>query len=244
MIPDELLEEFIFGFYGYGKPHARYWFIGMEEAIRESSPQGIEKKFAERLRVWEKRGKQEWEDLRGFHRVLNEDWFESAPYVPTWRRIIRVLSWIQKGQKPNKHEIKEYQRTRLGRKRGDTYLVELLPLPSRGVNDWPWKNYSRSLPYLKTRADYEKHVKPKRVAYLKAKIEEHPPAVVVFYGKRYKKEWNEIAGTKLHFNREGIKVASNGDTLFVLMKHPSEHGVENHYFDRIGRMLWRHVDRS
>lgn len=66
MFKDEILEAFISGFYGYGNYGARLWFIGMEEGGGGSREQ-----IARRLDAWDKRGRNELEDVVDYHRVLS-----------------------------------------------------------------------------------------------------------------------------------------------------------------------------
>src|SRR5438034_10377971 len=98
MLDDRLLEKFIFRFYGYGNYHAKYWFVGMEEGIRESEDRELEKKIDQKVKLWDKRGRKELEDLPVFLRKLGNKHFDKpiALDVPTWKRIILVLLGIER----------------------------------------------------------------------------------------------------------------------------------------------------
>jgi hypothetical protein len=62
-IDDELLDNFVHSFYGYGNFHGNYLFIGMEEG-RGKSYQEV----SQRLSTWSTRGRRELEDVAEFHR--------------------------------------------------------------------------------------------------------------------------------------------------------------------------------
>jgi hypothetical protein len=249
MLNTRLLKAFIDGFYGYGNYDAKYWFVGMEESIGKSNLQEIKKKIEKRLKVWKKRGRKELEDLRGFQLALKpEDKHfkkrnnHKVALQRTWRKLIRVLYGVE-GKKPNHDEMRKYQTSRLGRKKGDSCLVELLPLPARNRGHWPYNKLSR-ISWLENRGVYEKQVRPIRIKHLKRKVEKHKPKAVVLYGKANWKYYQEIAGVEFRSKEiDGIKVkyGKSKHTFFVLTLHPTASGVTNDYFCEIGRLISKNV---
>lgn len=63
MLDDQLLDDFIQKFRGYGSYEAPWWFIGMEEGGGND-----EVELASRLSAWDKRGRLELEDIAEYHR--------------------------------------------------------------------------------------------------------------------------------------------------------------------------------
>src|SRR5439155_2738728 len=124
---------------------------------------------------------------------------------------------------------------------GDSCLVELLPLPSRNVNAWRYySKYSMTIPFLKSRRVFAKHVRPKRVAHLKRKIKKYRPKAVVFYGKGNWKHYRKITDVKFRSTKiDGVKIGKSETTLFILAKHPALIGAKDDDFHEIGRIIVR-----
>ena len=59
---DQLLQDFMNGFYGYGNYSGGYWFVGMEEGGGNSF-ENIDK----RLKDWDRRDRCEIEDIADYH---------------------------------------------------------------------------------------------------------------------------------------------------------------------------------
>src|SRR5690606_8834650 len=89
-------------------------------------------------------------------------------------------------------DVRAYQRDLIGRKTGETCLLELLPLPSRSLNHWGYNLWS-SLPFLKDRKTYRDHCVTWRAEHIRTRIEEYKPKVVVFMGTGYLDYWHSIA---------------------------------------------------
>ncbi|HEX9990192.1 MAG TPA: hypothetical protein VGE45_17170 [Chloroflexia bacterium] len=233
MFDDDLLQSYIDTFYGYGDYRGRYWFVGMEEG-GGTSFEGINK----RLDAWEVRGKNELEDLAGYHSHLGITKYLGDPpqFQPTWDKLIRILLSIN-GDTPTSQAVKSFQQKQLGRWGANHCLIELLPLPSPSMGKWLYGEHSE-LPFLKTRQTYGEHLAEPRALHIKARIEEHKPAAVFFYGFGYHMWWKLIAGVQFSPTTIGTKVchtASNGQTLFVIATHPVTRGITNEYFHQIGR---------
>lgn len=233
-LDDLVLESYIEGFYGHGSYGAKYWFVGMEFGGGRSA---IE--IASRIEGWHDRGGKELEDLAGPQGIAgNSHWFRPPyPLQPTWKQIIRVILSAE-GSTLTTEQVRAYQTEQLGRGGGLDCILELLPLPSPGLGHWLFRpEYSR-LPYLRDRATYTSHVAPARAAHLRQRIAEHRPATVVFYGAGYEHWWRAIAGIDFKpSNIDKVSVAGNDHTLFVIMQHPTAHGLPNSYFDAVGRLV-------
>ena len=228
---DRLLSDFARSFYGYGDYEAPYWFVGMEEGGGSSYAE-VER----RLRAWQDRGRSELEDLPTYSEVVGAGRFfeEGAPLQPTWRGLIRILQAAE-GAAPTPDSVREYQRDRLGRRGGQTALLELFPLPSPGTKPWLYARHS-ALPHLADRERYRDHFADERVARIRRRIDEHRPRGVVLYGTSYLPYWRRIAGGSLQ-HVDGLLVGTAGGTAFVLTQHPAARGVTNAYFDNAGRTL-------
>ncbi|HUS15229.1 MAG TPA: hypothetical protein VM536_09455 [Chloroflexia bacterium] len=241
-LDDSVLEAYIRGFYGHGATTAPYWFIGMEFGGGKS-PEEI----VTRIQGWYDRGRHERED---FVRGTTQWSTDHPPLQSTWAKLIRVVLSAE-GDVPNKEQLRDYQRDCLGRAGGLDCLLELLPLPSPGLNKWLYYPELSKLPYLQSRALYTEHVMLGRIAHLQHMIADHKPRAVVFYGSGYEYWWSQIAGTDFAPSRmPRVAVARNAHTRFVSMLHPVAFGVKDSYFDAIGRLIaagepeWRIVPAS
>ncbi|HEX8598305.1 MAG TPA: hypothetical protein VF952_07270 [Chloroflexia bacterium] len=233
----DVLESYIARFYGHGSYNARYWFIGME-----FGGGGSLEEIVSRIQGWHERGGKELEDLGPVGIGAGSGWF-LPPYrlQPTWAKLIRIMMNAE-GHDAGSESIRAYQRDRLGREGGLDCILELLPLPSPGLGHW--KFYPKiadkhpRLEYLRNRKTYTSHVAPGRMAHLQARIEEHRPLTVVFYGSGYRHWWQQIAGVQfVQSSVDKVWTARNAFTLFVMMKHPTARGVRKSYFDAVGRLI-------
>ncbi len=187
---------------------------------------------------WVESGEQETVDLVDPDCDLETTPFfcKKAKLQPTWNKLIRILLSSQ-GSVPTTEQVRQYQRSSLGRHGGENCLVELLPLPSPSMRHWIYGNNSK-LEYLKNRKTYQEHCLPWRVEHLKQRIAEHLPAVVIFYGSSYREHWHRIAGVDFELDGE-VYLGRNEFTVFVITKHPTAKEVTNDYFHRIGMMIAR-----
>ncbi len=237
MFDDDLLLDYMQNFYGYGNFQGDYWFVGMEEGGIKSVAE-----MQARITTWQNRGRRVLEDLADYHNAVGTigitRFLGKKPSLqPTWKHLIRVLFSAEKKIYNNEH-IRQYQHTQLGLQYGNHALLELLPLPNRSVNpvDWEYHRYSR-LPYLADRKFYEKQLVPHRIDGLSKEIRRYQPKVVVFYGSNwiYRKWWQQIANVR--YTESDPAIGTNGKTLFVIMKHPTAHGMQNTYFDGVGETI-------
>lgn len=232
-----VLESYIQRFYGHGSYGARYWFIGMEFGGGSSLEEVVSK-----IQAWHDRGGKELEDLGSQGVDAGSRWFRPPyPLQPTWAKLIRIMMSAE-GQPTDSENLRAYQRDQLGRQGGLECILELLPLPSPGLGHWKfYPDIAREHPqlaYLKDRATYTNRVAPVRIAHLQARIKEHRPHAVVFYGSGYRHWWRQIAGEQFEPSKlNKVQVARKEHTLFVVMQHPTAHGVTQDYFNAVGRLI-------
>lgn len=239
---DKFLEHFMATFYGSGNYSGDYWFIGMEEGGGKTF-----ERVQKRLDTWQELGEPELVDIYDFHLGINyPDYFTNPVKLQqTWKQYTRILL-ASKGEQTNVDNIRAYQRDYLGRKVGETCLLELLPLPSPGLHVWNYSNWS-NLPYLSNRDDYETYCLSWRCKHIQYRIRTYKPKLVVFSGKRYNEHWQQIAGNDLKFVDEGgFLMASSLDSVFVIANHPAAWRVTNAYFEEIGLFvqdLWKRNEK-
>lgn len=228
---NKLLDEFVHNFYGYGSYRGQFWFIGMEEGGGDSFSE-----VTKRLETWASRGKREIDDVAEYLTAVGITHLHSGrpELQSTWSGLIRILLSCE-GETPTTEQVREYQRTSLGRLTGNTYLAELFPLPSPSLGHWLYAEHS-ALPYLVNRKVYRQTCLAFRSAHFRKRIGEHKPAVVVFYGLSYRKYWQAIAGVDLLPELDGVYAGGDGATFFVVTRHPAR-GVTNEYFHQVGRLI-------
>jgi hypothetical protein len=144
-----------------------YWFIGMEEGGGDTF-ENVNKRLSE----WNKRGRQELEDVAEFHMAigLGELFNESPKLQPTWNKLIRMLLSTKGQQDIQMEQVQEYQRTLLGKAPdGENCLIELLPLPSPSISDWIYTRHS-GLAQLADRRTYKKHYIDIRAKHIQERI--------------------------------------------------------------------------
>lgn len=233
MIDNQTLSDFSRGFYGYGTYDAPFWFVGMEEGGGNS-----ERDISARLQAWIARGCRELEDVAEYHQAIGitKHWTEVPVLQPTWARLIRIVLSYRVGT-TSTEQVREYQRSRLGRPNGETCLIELLPLPSPGTNRWLYGDLS-SVPELQARETYVRSFSAWRAEHIRSRLSEHKPAFVIFYGMKYMSSWEAISQMALkRAAGRDFHTASQGGTTFIAAKHPAAHGASNEYFHSIGQWM-------
>jgi len=233
MIDDDLLQDFIQRFYGYGNYQARFWFIGMEEGGGQTLDE-----IARRIAAWDRRGRQELEDVAEYHHAVGIDHlFGNRPKLQlTWSKLIRI-ALAAEGRVCDTEAIRQYQATALGRHDSDNCLLELMPLPSRNTGTWLFGDGS-ALPFLTNREAYLARVAPQRVAHLQASLARSRPRAVIFYGQQYQPYWTQIARLPgWQTSPAGVTYGVRDNVLFVSATHPAARGVTNAYFENVGRLI-------
>ncbi len=175
-------------------------------------------------------GEEELVDIYDFHLGINFPEYFSDPVrlQRTWMQQARIVL-AYKGKQNTKEDVKAYQRDLLGRKIGETCLLELFPLPSPSTSVWNYDQWS-DLPYLQNRKAYIEHCFPWRCDHIHSQIRTYYPKLIVFFGKSYYPFWQHIAGNQVVFiDKGGYLMGNSGNTIFVISKHPAARGVTNAY---------------
>jgi len=165
--------ERLLRFKGYGNPAGRFWFIGMEEG----SDQPLNE-LTGRADMWG-----EIEDLAKVCRPWAPNLDLTKCITPTWwimcqivGKLSRESRWCDTGRNGF---VRTYQSTKLGRRNGQTFLTEILPLPKKNTGDWPFGFL------YPTRQDYEDAVLSDRIKGLRNLFARHRPPYVFCYGKAF-----------------------------------------------------------
>lgn len=233
---DQLLQDYMTRFYGYGNYEGSYWFVGIEEATGDFLE--FFENITARLNTWRERGRNELEDVAEYHIQMGESrfWGERPKLQTTWNKLIRILLSAERGEVTTEN-VRAYQSEALGRRGSNTCLLELLPLPSPSVAQWSYAKYT-ALPFLSSRENYVRHYLPGRIAYLKQRIEEYQPKAVIFYGVGYQESWRQIARVPMQqAGQDGPFFGNNGRTVFTITKHPAAKGITNAYFHLVGKNI-------
>jgi len=225
-LPTKLLQQYIDTFYGYGSwSTSKFWFIGIEEGG------GNEKKDLERrLSSWENLGKSDLIDCKLHHQ--NTGSFTKTLLLKmhsrTWTRLILTKLGFQ--TIPKTHEaMLNIQNNDWGITNSDNLLVELLPLPSPGLKYWNYKDWvdlNSSLSFLSDRNAYKLKVIETRVNYIRSKIAEHHPVVVLFYGKMMESHWDSIINSNKELDcfkigDHSVRYIKIDKTLYVQCPQPT-----------------------
>lgn len=198
----------LYRFRGYGNPAGRFWFIGIEERGL-----GIIEELRVRLKF------HEVEDL--LHSQSPEVWghsklwqdFNPDKSIPTWSAMIRFV-WRLNGDPEwtDTERIRKYQKDRLGKLDGETFLADILPLPKPSDRDWPnfW-------PFVDWDA-YARDVLPERIRMFTDLIATNRPDYVFCYGKWYWPRFKELLPNATFKQLDGgrFEIAQSGPTTLVL----------------------------
>lgn len=196
-------------FLGYGNLNAPYWFLGMEEGTGGATTAEIEKNmkihatFSPVIDVYEA------------HLLYDYDMTIQNKFTPVWLQ----MAYIVRAMKGNAdwediNQAKEYVRFKLGRKDNETFLTELMPLPSPSLAHWPYESV------YPTRRQYEAEVLPQRQQLLRALIAEHKPRYLFAYGARNREHYKGIV-EEMHWTSLNtanlIEVGQTTHTTVVIM---------------------------
>lgn len=249
-LDEQLLMAYCSGFFGYGNPKGKYWFIGLEEAGGYCK-QAIQ----DRLTLWS----QKFQcgpivDCREFHQNLRRcngkslsDLFEPEPRRQlTWDRLSRIQLAADGYAKITNEDIDKLRLTQWGSKNGNNCLLELLPLPARNVKDWPYDKWTTAAEF-QTRRAYREAVLECRIKHLSQMLELDDRKVVVFYGGR-PKVWSRIvrfdwkSETRIE-SQIPARFHQHKSTLFALIKHPAAR-LGNKYFSAVGQEIRRRLEQA
>lgn len=208
-LTQNLIDNRINNFLGYGNLKGDIWFIGMEE--------GSSNKFEELYERFNKTYNKEIIDLRDLDIAEHQKWFEKdlPPIQKTWNILIQILLKLENNTSNSLIERKKYQKYNLGSINQNHCLIELSSLPSTSTKDWVYNNYSE-IEYLSSREQYLKQIIPIRIKLISKKIIENQPKLVIFYSKSYTNYWEQI-----------IKLVNNEKIKFHIIPHPTSQGMSN-----------------
>ena len=188
-------------FEGYGNKSAPFWFIGMEEGG------GSIEQLRKRVRQYDS-----VEYLHGSPAKIGLE--TKYLHVPTWRVMSKLIMAMQgtRGWQETS-SAREYQASKLGRADGDTFLTELMPLPSPSIGVWPYGSFWPS------REEYYEEVRPGRIKWLRSEVSECQPRYVICYGKGNWPNYEEIfSGVEFMPElNEKIKTGQNEHSKILLL---------------------------
>lgn len=257
MLNDQLLEEFMHSFYGYGNLNSKIWFVGMEEGGGNNLEE-----VAARLKCWDNFGKPTLMDVAEFHNRLGEahnpsitKYFgdKNVCYQRTWGGLIKMIYYSQNNLGAKIEDRKNYQASKFARAKSDECLLELFPLPSPGVNKFHYNEWS-GIPYLKSRTQYKDFLREIRTEKIKSLIAANKPRAVVFYSSSpgYTNSWSDISNIDFgeingdivegtNRKRLVIKSAKKDETLYIITHHPVYRNLNSSYFERVGVLIRENV---
>ena len=120
------------------------------------------------------------------------------------------------GKPTDRESIRHFQADQLGRFHGNTLLCELMPIPKPAIGTW---GYHELIPQYKSRQEYYRSVKPKRIALFQSLFSEHNPKVVICYGKAYWEDYRSIFSNMQFSKKEIFEVANNQSSSIILTPH-------------------------
>lgn len=201
--------EKLLNWQGYGNPAGQFWFIGMEEG---GSPPT--KELAARADLWEP-----VEDLALAPRPWEHNLNLEKSITSVWDGMCKIVGRISGAPDWNENSfVRKYQSEQLGRREGETFLTEVLPLPKRRAHEWPYESL------WPTREQYEEEIRPERLQMLRSLYEQWKPALTFCYGIanwRNNPYYQQIfAGRRFSSLVQGESLISvNLDSTVVMMRH-------------------------
>jgi hypothetical protein len=230
----DLLPQYSEHFLGYGNPASDVYFIGKEEGGEYD-----EKGLKELLASWNGNGRKQTCDIK---EDVDDETYEKyygsrAKLQSTWKGLIRFLSVYENGDIPNNEMIREYQRHKFGCVSSNHALLEPFPLPNPSTNKWAYGFLED--PRFSCRGAFIQSFGKQRITIIKDLIRLNKPKVVVFYStaKNYMGYWEKIIGDKVSMDDRGYYITEKDSTSYVVMDHPTRHGITNEYFENIAFSL-------
>lgn len=216
--------------YGYGNWNAPYWFIGLGEGI------GPNETVEERAMAWCELEQDGLCDCREFHlhRLINDQRWHVDPVKlgSTWRPLMLLLRTLL-GEKVDKESLRQYQRNHWGVRKDQTCIIELFGLPAPTL-----KAFMALIGGLFNHEEMDRILNG-RIQFIRKKIIEQQPSLVVMYGYTAEEQWQKIA-------RQSIlrdKASKIGSTTMLLTKHPTAPNPEGDpYWKRMANICVQTVD--
>jgi len=214
----DLIKSYMHSFYGYGNWKSNFWFVGIEEGGG-----GEIGNVTRRLDSWNQY-KVDLLDNQIHHSNIKLDcFFVKGQLQNTWRKLILTkLSFENKAT--DRECIRDVQKNDWGHLNSKNLLIELFPLPSPNNTKWFYDKWT-GLDVLRYRESYYDYITEERVNYIKNKISEYHPSVILFYGKKMGDNWDKIIGTKaseeILVGKSKIKFIRINNTCYFQSPHPA-----------------------
>lgn len=210
-----------------GNRDGKFWFLGIEEGGGGSIAE-----VDAMLAKWDRQGKPDQSVLRDPNNPsLNDGWFGTkerpdwGPIQTTWGAQIRVLLSMQ-GLPCGTEDVRQYQMNAFGLEKGETCLMEMLPLPNPGVGNWIYSDLTDD-PNFSSREVFTKYVLNSRISRFLELVELHSPTAVIGvcyeYGKLLEPYFEDVEYVHAKSGkRPGRAVIGNiGTTVVAITYHPN-----------------------
>jgi len=211
MITQDILQNRIKNFWGYGSLESPVWFVGIEERF-DNKKLGIEmleqqffyahEHMQNGMLNTDRSHVSEWKYLANM-----EPFLPNGKSQKTWRLPINLYLYFRDKISPSNDSILEFQRNILadGDKK-EVATLELSPLPAFSTDDWFYNKYE--IPELKSRKEYQKYYLPKRAEQLRELIKKYTPKLIIFYSSNkntHLPRWTEAIGKELEIMTDSNK---------------------------------------
>jgi hypothetical protein len=193
LIEEAKLKQWMDHFYGYGLWDAKVWFVGFEETGGET-PEEVAAKINF---LFGHRKDGQLCDIRELYRhvpIISDTpkahRFENrydyrfgsdAALHGVWKNLIAFVHGFTNKPLP---DLLDYQKNKFVSGSTPTEaLLSFYPLPGPNSHSWyySWLDLP-NLPFLKSRAEYEKHIYEDRIKSILEKLRTYNPDVVLLYG--------------------------------------------------------------
>jgi hypothetical protein len=178
--------ESLVDFMGYGEPAGRFWFMGIEEAgAAEKEHNRKEHEVRLEFRNVEDLPKAEAKLRMAIGKEPNMEKLR-----PTWATMSRIILRLEHDSEwRNREAVRNHQATKLGRRQGQAFLTEVLPLRKAADDRWhrTWWPFDR----WKDWSSYSEAVRPYRFARLRRLLDKHRPEFLFWYGSWYWRKYRD-----------------------------------------------------
>jgi len=249
MLSQDIIQNRIKNFWGYGSLESPVWLVGMEERF-DSSRLGeyeLEKQFnytkensINGMLDVKRSDMSKWKELSNLSPFL-----KYAELQKTWKLPIYLYLYLKNSNKDiiTNINVLNFQINILcDSSINEASTIELSPLPAFSTNEWTYGKYG--IFEMETRNKYYKNFLPERAERIKELVNKYKPKLVIFYSSNQKTHlprWVQIIGKIPELisnpeNRLSMYFANNGNTSFCIIPQPTA-GVSyselNEYAEKI-----------
>jgi hypothetical protein len=192
LIKDKPLEHWINNFYGYGSWHAKIWCVAHEEGggdLPEEVAEKIDYFFEHHnvndlcdIRELYRRASFQIDGPRAdlYRNLFDYRFGPKATLHGSWKNLIAFAHGYRNKKLP---DLLKYQKNNFASASDVMALINLYPLPSPHNHAWyySWLDMPK-FSFLKSRAQYQGAVFPKRIKTIIENIGKHKPDLVIMYG--------------------------------------------------------------